>query len=197
MGDSGISARKRLYSLPLALALPLIGADASAQTYRSEPAATSTPGDGDVNLESLADMGWLPALPAGGEMSLDRVTYPTGVTLNLPAAGPVAYFVERGTLDVQIPADQHGRVVLAGGRDRFAMARNGFTRVLTGGSVYSPAGGLEITRNPSAMPTVALVLRLTPDPNAGVTVVAEAAMGESHGAARRHRHERVAPPMAG
>ncbi|HEX5497770.1 MAG TPA: hypothetical protein VFX03_01025, partial [Thermomicrobiales bacterium] len=145
-----------------------------------------------MNLDSLADMGRLPALPAGAVISLDRITYPTGVTLTLPAAGPVAYVVERGTLDVRIPADNPGRVVLSGDPDRFATARNGFTRVLAGGSVYSPAGGIEITRNPSAMPTVALVVRLTPDPNAGVTVVSAAATGEPHGSARRRR-DRVAP----
>lgn len=194
VGDSGISARKRLHGLSLALALPLMGTDASAQNHAPDPAGTPIPTDGNVALESLARLSRLPALPAGGSATLERITWAPGAWLNLPADGPVAYFVERGTLDVQIPAGNPGRVVLSGGRDHFATARNGFTRVLTGGSVYSPAGGIEVTRNPSAMPTVALVGRLDPDPNAGAAVVTKEASGEPRGANRRQRRDRFTPP---
>jgi hypothetical protein len=196
VGDSSISARRRLHGLPLALALPLMGAGVSAQTSGRGPAGTPVPDDGGVNLESLARMIRLPDLPAGAEISLDRIAYPPGIMLNLPAAGPVAYVVEQGALDVRMPNDNPARIVLSGGRDHFQETRDGYTRVLAGGSVYAPAGGLEITRNASAAPTVALVMRVDPYADSGAAVVTAAATGEPRGARHRRRNRAAAIPAA-
>jgi hypothetical protein len=95
-GENAMSARFRA-AVVAAFAPVLLLAGGSAHDEPATPTVVS-----GASWIDLTQTGPLPAIPAGSTAALRRITIAPGATLDIVWRGPTLYYVEQGTLGVDL-----------------------------------------------------------------------------------------------
>ncbi len=151
----------------LALLAALAAAAAAHESPTGTPAPLQEPAAFEgITFESLASTTPLPFGPPPTSAEMQRITFEPGVTLALRYQGPVLYYVERGTLGL----DLDGRQLVftgVGQGEPFGVQEGQEIQLSVGQAVYAEDGDLGPVRNARSEPLVILALVIVPEP-AGV-----------------------------
>lgn len=120
---------------------------------------TATVGVGQgITLEPLADIPSLVGIAPSASAALHRITYLPGATLEPAYAGPVAYYVEQGTLELRYQPGEPKGLGFSGVGSSLRSTADGFVQLSSGAAVFSPTGDLGLTRNQTSTPVVVLAI---------------------------------------
>lgn len=160
---------RRIITQICALAL-LVALTAAAGAHEPTGGTPATPHERaafeGVTFESLASTPPLPLGPPPTSAEMQRITFEPGATLALPYHGPVLYYVERGTLGLDLDGRQLTFTGVGQG-EPFGVQEGREIQLSVGQAVYAEDGDLGPVRNAGSEPLVILALVMVPEP-AGV-----------------------------
>jgi hypothetical protein len=132
-------------------------------------AAISTPlalgeSNGAIQM-NLTETPPLPEVPSGATAVLRRITLAPGATLDVTYHGPVLYYVEQGTLGVDMKNRRLAIVQSCGANDCGTRINERRGEIQTGLGVYAADGDLGPTRNVGDQDLIVTALLIVPQPS--------------------------------